>query len=272
MYRSNPNIGGAIAAAIGFLFLLLLPFEGIFRAFHVSEFYVVSLGDLLKNLIIMACAIMLIYRFGYQSIAGSTTWRTKNTFLIIIPFYFVLAGPIQYMLLDYEFDAIQATEVLVLFLSMLSVGFSEELVFRGFILPHLIAGTNPSHSLVAPISISALLFGVLHFLNLLSADSDVMTVFAQVIYASMFGVAFGIILLRTGSIFPLGLLHGLINFSSNIHDLPGGLEPANIDDFKIWEAVLSIAIVIPFFYFAWRQLPNINRKNLMNKYIDRSGI
>lgn len=265
MSAPNTNIGGGIAAAFGFLLLLLLPFQGIFRTAGFDEFYVEHLGDLSKNLVIILFAVVLIIRHGYQSVAGLTTITTRNTFLIIVPLYFVLAGPIQYWALDYQFEAIKIGDVLLLLLAMMSVGLSEELVFRGFILPHLIAGTE-DQSLKRPIITAAFLFGVLHFLNLLSADAHVALVFAQVTYATMFGVAFGILLLRTGSIYPIGFLHGIINFSGNLHDLPGGSEPANIDEFKIWEALISVAIVLPFFFFAWKQLRKINLEDLQNAY------
>ncbi len=266
MSAQNANIGGGIAAALGFLLLLLLPFQAIFETIGFDEFYVEHLGDLSKNLVIIVFAVLLIVRFGYQKVAGLNTLKTKNTLLVIVPMYFVLAGPIQYWVLDYQFEAIQPSDVVLLLVTMMSVGLSEELVFRGFILPHLMVGADDNHSLKHPIITSAFLFGVLHFLNLLSADAHVALVFAQVTYATMFGVAFGILLLRTGSIYPIGFLHGIINFSGNLHDLPGASEPANIDNFKVWEALISVAIVLPFFFFAWRQLPKIYPIDLMRSF------
>lgn len=266
MSSPNPNIGGGITAAFGFLFLLLLPFQGIFKALDCSEFYVEHLGDLIKNLVIILVAVLLIYHFRYQKLAGLISLKPKNTSLVIVPFYFVFAGPMQYWVLDYQFDAILIRDVMLLLLAMLSVGFSEELVFRGFILPHLIVGADTNRPLIIPITISAFLFGVLHFVNLLSADAHIALVLAQVTYASMFGIAFGVLLLRTGSIFPIGFLHGIINFSGSLHDLPGASEPVNMDEFKVWEALFSVLIVIPFLLFTYKQLPNILRGDLLAAY------
>lgn len=266
MSAPNANISGGLSAAFGFLLLLLLPFQTIFKTIGLDAFYAEHLGDLSKNLVIIIFAVLLIVRRGYQNVAGINTVRTKNTLLIVVPLYFVLAGPIQYWALDYQFDSIQAIDLLLLLLAMMSVGLSEELVFRGFILPHLIAGVDNDQTLKSPIITLAFLFGVLHLLNLLSSDAHVALVLAQVTYATMFGVAFGILLLRTGGIYPIGFLHGIINFSGNLHDLPGASEPSNIDEFKIWEALISVAIVLPFFFFAWRQLPKINQEALMHTY------
>ncbi|MDW3193674.1 MAG: CPBP family intramembrane glutamic endopeptidase [Cytophagales bacterium] len=266
MSSSNVNLGGGIAVAFGFLLLLLLPFEAFFRAFDFPSFQSEQLGDIMKNLIIMIGAFVLIYRSGYQKLAGLTTLKTKITFLIIVPLYFLLAGPFQYWILDYQFDSIQIGDIFILLLAMLSVGFSEELVFRGYVLPHLLIGADARQRLIIPIFTAGFLFGVLHFVNLLSPDANIITVCAQVTYATMFGIAFGILLLRTERIFPIGCLHGLINFSGNLHDLPGAIEPGNIDEYRVWEAVLSIIIVIPFFILALRQLPKIQREHLLQQY------
>ena len=149
---------------------------------------------------------------------------------------------------------------------MISVGLSEEIIFRGFVLPDLIKGSSSDQPLLVPIFLASMLFGVLHFLNLLQADTFFPLVLSQVIYATMFGVGFGVILLRTGSIYPLGLLHGLINFSSNWDDLPGTIEPSNVDAFRTQEAILSVLVVIPFLIYTFVQIRKIDRKVLMNQY------
>jgi membrane protease YdiL (CAAX protease family) len=107
---------------------------------------------------------------------------------------------------------------------------------------------------------SSFIFGVLHLFNLFQSDSIIITVLAQVIYATMFGIGFGIILLGTGSIYPIGFIHGIINFFSSWDKLPGVIEPANAADFKTLEAVVSVGIVIPFLLYMLRQLKLIDRK------------
>ena len=261
MNLNNPNLGGAIAAAFGFLFLLIIPFDQFLVPFELDTFKTEYLGDALKNLVIIGFGILIIINARYTKVSGLTSIRPKNAYLVVIPLYFVLAGPIQYALLDYQFESIKTIDIAILLFSMMTVGLSEEVIFRGYILPHLIKGNPSNQSLVIPLFLSAFLFGVLHFLNLLQADSHFITVLAQVTYATMFGVGFGIILLRTGSIYPIGFLHGIINFSSNWDDLPGAIEP-DLTPFRTAEAIISVIIVLPFFLYMLREYKKTDKDYL----------
>ncbi len=266
---SNTHIGTSVSVVLGFLFLLLLPFDLILIPFGLDGFKTHHLGDGLKNIFIALFGIILIIRLGYLKVSGITNPIPKNVFLFIIPLYFLLLGPIEYYILGYQFSAIETVDVLILLFSSLTVGLSEEVIFRGLVLPNLIKGSSSDQPLIVPILTASLLFGVLHFLNLLQPDKHFHLVLSQVLYATMFGVAFGIILLRTGSLFGLGLLHGLINFSSNWDDLPGAVEPDGVDLYRTYEAIIAVLVVLPFFVYMVRQLSKIDRNHVM-KLFDRT--
>ena len=261
-HLTNSNLPTSIAVVLGFLFLLILPFDNAFAPFHLDEFKTHCLGDALKNLVIIVFGWVLIRRYGYAKVGGLSRWWPKHPLLVVVPLYFVLFGPLQYLFLDYQFRNIEVGNVLLLFCSMLTVGLSEEIIFRGFVLPNLIKGSPSDQSLMVPVVTASLLFGVLHFLNLLQADAHFPLVLAQVIYATMFGVAFGIVLLRTGAILPLGLLHGIINFSSNWDDLPGAVEPADLEVYRMPEAIISVLVVLPFLLYVLREFRKIDREAL----------
>ena len=266
MNLSNANLGTSISVVGGFLLLLLLPFDKILVLFGFDEFKEHHLGDILKNSVIVIFGYLLIKRFGYIKISGIKNFIPKHPMLLIVPLYFVLLGPIMYLLFDYEFHNIKTADVLILFAAMLSVGISEEVIFRGFVLPNLIKGAPPNQPLIVPILLGSFLFGVLHFLNLLKADASLHLVLSQVTYATFFGVAFGIVLLRTGSLLPLGLLHGVINFSSNWDDLPGAVEPQGMETYVIHEAIISVIVVLPFLFYTLKQLPKIDRNAVIHLY------
>lgn len=266
MNLSNPNLSTSITVVFGFLLLLLLPFDKTLVLFELGEYKQHFLGDALKNLTIIIYGYALIKRFGYVRVSGIFNIIPKPVTLLIIPLYFVLLGPLQYYLLGYEFQNIASIDVLILFVAMITVGLSEELIFRGFVLPHLIKGTTSDQSLLSPIILGSLLFGVLHFLNLLNPDSYFPLILSQVIYATMFGAAFGIILLRTGSLLPLGFLHGIINFSSNWDELPGVVEPATAELYRMHDTIISVIVVLPFLFYTLKQIPKIDRKAVFGLY------
>lgn len=255
---SNPNIPGAMGVTVGFLFLLLLPLDNWMESLGLGDFQAAQGGDIVKNCLIVVYGVILIRQFGYQKISGMLTLSVRNIGLLLIPTYFIGLGLLQYVVFDYEMLPISFNNFMLLLLAMITVGFSEEIIFRGFVLPHLLKGSGKKESALPAIVLSALLFGLLHFLNLLQRDSNWLTVLAQVIYATMFGVSFGITLLRTGSLFPLGILHGLINFSSNLAKLPEVTEPAMLQQYKLHDAAFSVIVVLPYFLYALQQLPKLN--------------
>ena len=90
------------------------------------------------------------------------------------------------------------------------IGFVEEVFFRGLIL-----------RAIAPLglwraaTISSVIFGVAHSLNILSGSNPVSTLL-QIGYALAIGFAFAAVTLRTGVIWPLVIIHALIDFAGFI--------------------------------------------------------
>jgi membrane protease YdiL (CAAX protease family) len=96
---------------------------------------------------------------------------------------------------------------LALFLLIAAItGFAEEAVFRGVVVRALLP-----LGLVRATILSSLLFGGLHLANLLAGADPVATVL-QVIVAVLYGFTATAILLYTGSIWPLILVHGIQDF------------------------------------------------------------
>lgn len=266
MNLSNANLSTSMYVVMGFLLLLLLPFDMAFEMFSLGEFKEHYLGDILKNMVIVLYGYLLIKRFGYLKVSGVRNIRPQHPLILIIPLYFVIIAILQYVLFDYDFSNVKNMDVVILLGSMMTVGLSEEIIFRGFVLPNLIKGSSSDQPLIVPIVLSSLLFGLLHFLNLLKSDSYFPVVLSQVTYATMLGIAFSIALLRSGSLLPIALLHGLINFSSGWAKLPGAIEPEEIAAHQSFEALFSVLIVLPFFIYALKQLSKLDRHSVLNLY------
>jgi membrane protease YdiL (CAAX protease family) len=100
------------------------------------------------------------------------------------------------------------------------VGFAEEFVFRGLLLP-LFLKKYQSHKkgIFLSIFFSALFFGFSHFINL-SVNDNIPQVIAQVIFAVFMGIFFGAVLLKTNKLIPIAITHGLINFFFLFGTLP----------------------------------------------------
>ena len=98
-----------------------------------------------------------------------------------------------------------ATESALRVVSMLCVGFIEEIIFRGFLF-RAISAVNMKRAVV----ISSVTFGIGHIVNLLSGAPTFDTMM-QIVYAVALGFLFTIIFLQSGSLIPCILTHSAIN-------------------------------------------------------------
>ena len=112
------------------------------------------------------------------------------------------------------FMSASLTVVLGLVLLNLLIGFTEELMFRGI----LFEGLRTRLTSFWTVVVSALLFGSLHFQNLLYGASMGYTLL-QVIFAAGFGIMLGALRLRIGSVVPLMLFHTVWDFLQTDMDI-----------------------------------------------------
>lgn len=90
-------------------------------------------------------------------------------------------------------------------LSMLCVGFIEEVIFRGFLF-RAIASQNVRQA----VAVSSVTFGLGHIVNLLNG-AELLPTLLQICYAAAAGFLFTIIFYRGGSLWPCILTHSAIN-------------------------------------------------------------
>ena len=89
--------------------------------------------------------------------------------------------------------------------SMLFVGFLEEIIFRGFLFRGM-----AKNNMTAAITVSAVTFGVGHIVNLLNGY-DIVSALIQIVYAVAVGFLLVFIFVRTGSLIPCIAFHSLNN-------------------------------------------------------------
>lgn len=91
-------------------------------------------------------------------------------------------------------------------LSMLLIGYVEEVIFRGFLFKALI----PKDGVVISVIISAVTFGIGHIVNLFAGQADLETVI-QVFFAIGWGFIFTMVFYKSGSLIPCVIAHGLVD-------------------------------------------------------------
>lgn len=98
-----------------------------------------------------------------------------------------------------------ATQVFAV-LSMLLIGYIEEMLFRGFLFKALI----PKDGIKISVIISAVTFGIGHIVNLFAGQANLETVI-QVFFAIAWGFIFTMVFYKSGSLIPCIIAHGLVD-------------------------------------------------------------
>jgi len=101
-------------------------------------------------------------------------------------------------------------ESVLIVISMLGVGFLEELIFRGFLFRAI-----EKESLTRAIIISSVTFGIGHIVNLLNGQNLLDTI-GQIIFAVFVGFALVVLFYKGKSLVPCIVFHGVFNALSII--------------------------------------------------------
>ena len=96
-------------------------------------------------------------------------------------------------------------EILFHILTMVNVGFIEEIIFRGFLF-RMMEKTNVKSAMI----VSAITFGVSHIINLLNG-AELIPTLIQVCYATSIGFLFVIIFYKSKSLIPCIITHCIVN-------------------------------------------------------------
>lgn len=119
-------------------------------------------------------------------------------------------------------------ETVLYIISMICVGFLEEMLFRGFLFTAL-----RRDNIKTAVIISSLTFGIGHIVNLLNGAPFFETIL-QICYASAIGFLFTIIFYRSGSLIPCIITHSTIN----------SLSAFAIDGSKTFSIVVSAILTV----------------------------
>jgi len=109
---------------------------------------------------------------------------------------------------------VSVAETVLYILSMLCVGFLEEVIFRG-----LLFNAMAKDGVRAAVIVSSVTFGIGHIVNLFNGSgADIVSNLLQVVYAVAVGFAFVMIYLRTKSLLVCIVVHGVFNSLSIFSD------------------------------------------------------
>ena len=167
------------------------------------------------------------------------TVENHRTYLWFFPLLIIEIMP-YFLGIEEDLSIIHAV---IYLLFALTVGFAEELYFRG-----LVINVLKDKRTAAIIIVSSLLFSVGHFFNLLSGKNLISTVM-QVIFALLFGIVTALITLATQSFLVPVVWHTIHNFGAMITVSNDGKNSA------IFGGIQGLILIVYALYL-WHKKPD----------------
>ncbi len=160
--------------------------------------------------------VVVLLRLGWWRDAGfgpPRTWRSLH--LLWLPALYAVAQFVVEPPQDLSAVGLIAFRVP----ENLLVGFFEEVLCRGVLLYALLrVWQDRRGGAFAAAVVSSLVFGVMHLQNWLISGQSLAGTLVQVTFATFVGIGFAGVLLRTNALWPLALIHGLLDVAANAFD------------------------------------------------------
>lgn len=228
-------------------------------SYLVQSMLVLGLTIVLSILLIMYATKSLGYKIIYQMKRIKKPWTLLP--LLLLGFWYacfiVLPGIVTGFAAWSEFGV---SKMLADVLYAVSAGFWEETFLRGFLMGgFLVFFKKGKNNALKAVLLSSLIFGLVHVANIWLSGSSYMAVLQQVVYASVFGIGFGLLYLRTHSLLPGIIIHILI-------DLYGFMESplgANAGESKMgWTdiAIVLLPMIVLAFVYLRPKMSDVNNE------------
>ena len=181
--------------------MLLILVYIVVNSVCVQNFGYTSGVGFIVNTVLSACLVGLVLVLKKSAYYGFTKVRDLKTYLYFLP----LAVIVSVNLWNGFNINNSPGEIVFHILTMINIGFIEELIFRGFLFRMM-----EKSSVKSAIVVSAVTFGMGHIINLLNG-AELIPTLMQVCYATAIGYLFVIIFYKSKSLLPCIVTHCLVN-------------------------------------------------------------
>ena len=183
-----------------FCVLLIIIYE-LLNSYCIQNFGVKDYRSVIINTILSSLLITLIVLLKKVKYYGLRKVTDSKKYLYFIPL--LLIGTVNL------WNGISINnskgEIICHILTMINVGFIEEIIFRGFLFK-MMSKSNVKSAII----VSSITFGIGHIVNLLNG-ADLIPTLMQICYAISLGYLFVIIFYKSKSLIPCIITHVLIN-------------------------------------------------------------
>ena len=181
--------------------IMLIVIYILVNSYCIQNFGVEDYRSAIINTIFSVFLIILIIMLKRVSYYGLTPVKDWKKYLYFIPLIFIVSVNL--------WNGVNInnskSEIIFHILTMINVGFIEEIIFRGFLFK-MMAKDNINMAII----VSSITFGVGHIINLF-IGADLIPTLLQVCYAISIGYLFVIIFYKSKSLIPCIVTHCLVN-------------------------------------------------------------
>ena len=247
--------------ALLLLLALIVALELGFRSFNgvlnMSEDFYLTLSRILGGL---ACVVFML-EFSFHSPLSPLGNKRGLMLLAILPAFIIAINNFPFVSFfsgNCSMSA-DANDILVYALICLSVGFFEEMAFRGCALMYFLKKrTDTRLGVFFAIALSSCVFGLIHLVNIFTSSFG--AVLRQIGYSALIGALCSVVLLATKNIWLCVLCHSLYNFCGGLIDSFGSGQMWTVPQIVFTAAVAVIVTVYTVWLFF--KLPLSNAKEL----------
>ena len=171
------------------------------NSYCIQNFGIEDYRSTIINTIFSLVLIIIMVILKRTSYYGLTKVTNLKEYLYFIPLFLIVSVNL--------WNGININnsinEIFFHILTMINVGFIEEIIFRGFLFK-MMAKDNIKSAII----ISSVTFGIGHVINLLNG-TELITTLMQICYAISIGYLFVIIIYKSKSLIPCIITHSLVN-------------------------------------------------------------
>ena len=198
------------------------------NSYCMQNFGIENYRSTIINTIFSLVLIILMIILKRTSYYGLTKVTNLKKYLYFIPLFLIVSVNL--------WNGVNinnsTSEIIFHILTMVNVGFIEEIIFRGFLFK-MMAKDNIKSAII----ISAITFGIGHIVNLLNG-ADLIPTLMQICYAISIGYLFVIIFYKSKSLIPCIITHSLVN----------SLSIFNVENTISLYVSSVFLIIVPFVY------------------------
>lgn len=232
------------------------------------------LTGIIEQGLVSLLLVGLMQQLGMLVEGGFTHPRTWKAIWLSWPMlvYFVINGGTSPFDGTFAIDTTHPQLIILFVLLYVSVGFIEEILFRGVILPLMLRRWGSTRrGIYIAVILSSSIFGLLHLLNLVMGRRDLLSTVSQIVYGAFFGVYFSAVFLRNRSIWPAIITHALFDMAGNFEAIAVVSTYGQVKEASLESALISGLICLPLLLYGLFILRKVKPEEIPFEMVPQSG-